>query len=68
MMRWWLYSRPPLFWYWCEQRAGALWSLVAGDRASCWLDGVPAFFQRRYYTALNRMVKRTGLNLYGRPI
>ncbi len=49
------------WWYWCEMQAGRLWNkLCSDDKASYWLDFLPAFFARRYYAALNRRIARTG--------
>lgn len=41
------------FWWWAEQRAGALWDLACRDGISCWLDWLPSYCLRRRYKAQN---------------
>lgn len=66
--RWWRLSRIVLFWYWLYEQAGALWRALCLERASYWLDFLPAFFLKRYYTSLNTLTGTTGRNLYGKPL
>ena len=39
------------FWWWAEQRAGALWQRACTDGVTCWLGWLPAFCARRRYAA-----------------
>ncbi len=49
------------WWYWWEMRAQKLWlRLCPADKATYWLDFLPAFFARRYYASINRRIARTG--------
>jgi hypothetical protein len=53
---WYFWSRPPLIYYWLEQRFG---------RGCNLFDIIAAFFQNRYGKTLQRLCNKTGRNLYG---
>ena len=55
------------FWFRMEKLAGRMWEWASGDRATCWLDWLPAFCLRMR-TAAQRAITRRGFDVYGRKI
>lgn len=55
-MRAW-YRTQEEIWYWLEQRASWLWLKLSKDRASYWLDWLPAYFLGHYYRNLNKRLR-----------
>ena len=44
-------------WYWFDQQSGKVWLKLSKDRASYWLDWLPAYCLRRYYRNLNKRLR-----------
>lgn len=50
---------------WLNRQTGKLWQRMSKDRASYWFDVVTGWTVSWYYKSLNKMVVKTGRNLYG---
>ena len=64
-MKWYFYSRIVLLFSWLDRQAGWLWQRMSKDRASYWFDAVTGWATAWHYKSLNKMVAKTGRNLYG---
>lgn len=69
IIKWYYWSRFPLFWYWVNQRSGDLWKLLVGNSISdSKVDWIATIGQDEYHSTLRKLIIKTGKNIYGQKL
>jgi hypothetical protein len=66
-IKWFYWSRYPIFWYWIWLQARKLWSMLIPEQkiTDPKIDWIACIGIKRYYNTLNSMIAKTGRNIYG---